>query len=181
MIRVSLPFVFTIGLVVAAEAQEISESNYDHIDPTHAHSFDANSLSIGSYISPLDLGWFRLSSSPMIRNSRDKIGNHLRPGSSTIHFQLELDFAKPVCVIGFQLKSKYPAQTKRTHFSLIFSDQEGNLIDRLERWPARGTSEQAFSSQSTDSGFSELVIKNNDGELFGLRKVLALSCTIPTA
>jgi hypothetical protein len=78
-----------------------------------------------------------------------------------------------------RLKSEYPAPTERSHFSFVFLDREDDTIQQLDRWPARGTTLQAFSARDTISGFRKVIVDNLDDEVFGLREVRALLCAVP--
>lgn len=185
MFKRILPAAVFLVVAVKADAQEIIESNFQHIDTSLGNQFLADSVPAGVFSFPLDEGWIEIiSSNGTIYSSRDRSGSYLRPavlGGATHGGQFVLSFDEPVCVIGFRLKSEYPATTGRTHFSFAFLDMEDALIEELDRWPARGTTRQAFSAINTIDGFQKVIIDNRDDEAFALREVRALSCAIPVS
>ena len=185
MFKAILPALLLLVLSVKANAQEIVETNFQHIDTSLGNQFLADSVPNGLFSFPLDGEWVELMSSDgAILSSRDRGGGYLAPavlGGTGLGGQLVLQFDEPVCVIGFRLKTEYPARTERSHFSFAFFDLEGAFIEELDRWPARGTTNQAYASRNTNDGFQKVVINNHDGEAFALREVRARSCAIPTS
>ncbi len=179
------PLVFFAQLAFRVEAQQIYESNFDHIDIGIAHVLEAKSIARGILRSPIDVGWLVIASSNgKIVSSKDELGNYFGPaiqGAKSDSGKLVLSFDEAVCTIGFQLKSEYPAATDRSHFSFRFFDLNGTKIERLDRWPARGTTLQGYSAANTDNGFRKVVLDNHDEEAFALREVRVLPCEIRTS
>jgi len=168
-------------LAATATAQGIEESNFQHIDPKFAFIFDAGTVPVGIHSSPMELDWLTLFSPLGLRSSLGRNGSWIGPNilsGSQGEVLLSLKFREPACIVGFRLKSEYPSQTERTHYSFRFFSGE-QPIDQLERWPARGTTRQAYSTTDRTEGISKLVIRNNDGETFALRELRVEPCLLP--
>lgn len=180
MLKRIVPVALFLFAPVSADALEIVESNFQHIETRLGHRFLAASVPPGIVSSPLDADWLELvSSKGAFYSSGDRNGSFLGPADPGSRFALSFD--RPICVVGLLLKSEYPADTDRSHFSFLFLDREGEAIEELDRWPARGTTRQAFSAKNSISGFRKVVVDNRDGEAFALREVRALPCAIPVS
>jgi len=89
-----------------------------------------------------------------------------------------IDASIDLCAFGFRLTGfdPHPQPRNRRDYTFTFFDAAGDVIGSQHRWPAGGTTRQAFRPASGDAPFRSIKIEENSGQGFGINSVKGQPC-----
>lgn len=149
-----------------ARSETIKEMNYQHIDP------DGSIVSEGLRINDVgllrvdDFGGGRVRSMALAQNSDQRV------------FQFEVTFDVDVCAFGGRVSLDPRAERHAIKVTFDFTDVEHRQVGRQTRFPAGGTTRQAFESVGFDNQFRRVVIRVEGGSHAGLARLRARPCNL---
>ena len=153
----------------AVLALGVDETNYLHVDPASAALVIATPLPMrGAHgaVDDVDLGSeivFQEDTLAVTHNTSNSIA-FLPP--------------EEMCVIAVELRIPFNTPTNRTQIQFRFFDTTGSLIDEEQRWPASGTTLQAFEAKDFASRFSAVEMRTPTDVPISLQRTMFLSCAL---
>jgi len=156
-------------------AQSVFESNYLHIDPDMAivadGRFPAERVAVvGIRFPRLEIGG-RIAVSPTgaLSIAPPRGG----PGATVAAL-----FEEDVCVFGAQVTVEAGLEGNSVEIRFRFVDRTGDTVAEITRFPAGGTTRQAFSAQSFAFRVAAVEVTSAHAPDFALSHIRALPCAL---
>lgn len=156
-----------------ARAEGVNEVNYLHIE--REISLAAMGHFRGSNLGERSVETFgRLSLAAGLQLSDTGVltaGSAEAPaGSTTLSILSEED----ICTVGVAVT--HHGETNRIQVTFEFLRRDGSLVEQETRWPASGTTLQAFSVDTEDQRFAAVRITAQVHATFSVSNILAVEC-----
>ncbi|MHA7885850.1 hypothetical protein [Roseicyclus sp.] len=175
--RVSdIALLLSLFMPIIASAQGVTESNYQHVDPSHAIRAD------GPYMARSGGdGSFRLRDLVIAGDvGLDARGRLVPtpPAPPEGHSTLAVLFDEDICVVAVVVMLDVGGVRNSVEVAFDFIDRDGRLIEREIRFPAGGNTRQAFSADGFASRFAALRLTAPERGALGISRLRALPCSL---
>ncbi len=153
-----------------AQAQVIEEMNYNHIDAEHA--LPAAKMTLHKNAKPLTQRFEGGTLGPTF-------GNGTGTSSGAQVFALALVLKEETCAFGGRIGIDPGAIKHSVKVTFTFFTRAGQVLGQQMRYPAGGTTRQAFAVRVPDQGFSAVRIASEGSPHLHLSDLRAEPCAIP--
>lgn len=167
----------TIGVTsftTAGHAGGVSELNYLHIDPGNAISVFARFGGIGRVSQPFLFEGGKIGR--RLVQGRDGQVALALDGQNQANFSIVFD--EDICAFGAKIRIDTNGIRNSVKVTFSFLSSDAKTVDQEIRWPAGGTTLQAFNSDSFTSRFAAVQISADTGSDLIVSDILALPCAM---
>lgn len=167
---------FTLFSLSAVRADEIKESNYQHIMREDAVVIDGFYTAEALAVQPRRWEQAQLGAGvlrpPQGANKAFQLSSITTPEFAHI----AILFKEDMCVLGF--KHRFKGETNKQKVTFTFISRDGETINTQTRWPAGGTTRQAYSATSFAHRFQAVEIKALAGISLSIGDIKAMPCVL---
>lgn len=165
-------FCALFSLSSAVFAQGVDEMNYNHLNP------EASIPVPKVILSPTSRPAHQRFARGMLGPS---IGNGSKTADAKQVWAFAVLFDEDSCAFGAKIGIDSRGVRHSVEVTFSFIDRAGVTIDKEIRYPAGGTTRQAFRIQGTDQGFAVVHIRSENSPHLQVSDMRAQPCATPTS